>query len=79
MAVFPSHVSYTAFMGTESLHTVFVMATLIGTIRLARSPDWGNAVLLGLIIGLGIYVRSILLLFPIVANGAYMDTRKWYI
>ena len=64
MSVFPSHVSYVAFMGTESLHTVFVMATLIGTIRLARNPDWGNAVLLGLVIGLGIYVRSILLLFP---------------
>ena len=54
-------------MGTESLHTVFVMAALIGTIRLARRPNWRNAVLLGLIIGLGVYVRSILLLFPIVA------------
>ena len=66
MSVFPSHVSYTAFMGTESLHAVFVMATLIGTIRLARRPNWRNAVLLGLIIGLSVYVRSILLLFPIV-------------
>ena len=67
MAIFPSHVSYTAFMGTESLHAVFVMAALIETLCLARHPNWKNAVLLGFIIGIGVYVRSILLLFPVMA------------
>ena len=65
MAVFPSHISYTAFMGTESLHAVFVIAALIGILRLARYPTWKNAVLLGFIIGVGVYVRPISLLFPI--------------
>ena len=67
IALLPSHVmSFTSALLTESLHTVLVLTALIATCHLARHPNWRNAILLGCIIGLGGYVRPILLLFPAV-------------
>ena len=67
IALLPSHISYTTFMSTESIYAVFVLATLIATVRLARYPHWKNAALLGIIIGVSVYMRPTLLMFPIVA------------
>ena len=64
IALLPSHISYTAFMGTETLYALFVVTILITSCHLARHPNWKNASLLGLIIGLSVYVRPTLLLFP---------------
>ena len=48
------------------LHTVLVLAALIAACHLARHPNWKAAALLGLVIGIGLYVRPILLLYPAV-------------
>ena len=65
MALIPSHiVSFTAVLLTQSLHTVFVLLILIAILHLTRSPNWRRATILGLVIGVGVYVRPIMLLFP---------------
>lgn len=67
IALLPSHIiSFTSVLRNEALHTVLVLAALIATCNLARHPNWKRATLLGLILGIGVYVRPILLLFPIV-------------
>ena len=65
IALLPSYVmSYTSVLLTEALHTVLVLTALIVTCHLMRHPNWKNAALLGCILGLGVYVRPILILFP---------------
>ncbi len=67
VALFPSHIiAFTSVILTESLHTTLVLAALIATCHLARHPNRRNAALLGLVIGIGVYARPILLLFPVV-------------
>lgn len=67
VAFLPSHImTYTSVLRNEMLHTALVLAALIATCQLARNPNWKNAALLGLVIGIGLYVRPILLLFPLV-------------
>ena len=67
VAFLPSHiVTFTSELFTETLHTTLVLAALIAACRLARCPNWRNAILLGVILGVGLYVRPILMLFPIV-------------
>lgn len=67
VALLPSHIiSFTSVLRNEMLHTAFVLAALIAACHLARHPNWKNAALLGLILGVGLYVRPILLLFPAV-------------
>ena len=67
IAILPSHIiSFTSVLRNEALHTVLVLAALIATCHLVRFPNWKNATLLGIVIGLGVYVRPILLLFPCV-------------
>ena len=65
VAFLPSHIiSFTSVLRNEMLHTAFVLTALIAVCHLARRPNWKNAALLGLILGVGLYVRPILLLFP---------------
>ena len=67
VALWPSHVFYyTPRLLTESLHTVLVMGALIATYWAVRSRDVKSAALLGLCLGISVYVRPILLLFPLV-------------
>ena len=68
IALLPSHISYTTYMSTETLHAVFVIVTLIVTRHVLRHPNWKSAVWLGFIIGLSVYVRPILLLLPAVVG-----------
>ena len=78
VALLPSHISYTAFMSTESLYAVLVLVTLIATCHLVRYPIWKNAALLGLIIGIGVYVRPLLILFPVVVGLIILaHSRTW--
>ena len=72
IALLPSHIfGYTSVLRMEALHTVFVLSALILTHRTVRVPSVQNAVLLGICLGIGVYVRPILLLFPI-AFGALL-------
>ena len=65
VALLPAHIiAYTPNLLTESLHTVLVLTALLATFRLARSPTWQNAALFGFAIGVSVYVRPVLLLFP---------------
>ena len=65
VALLPSHIiSFTSVLRNEMLHTAFVLTALIAVCHLARRPNWKNAALLGLILGIGLYIRPILLLFP---------------
>lgn len=65
VALLPSHVTtYTSVLRNEMLHTALVLAALIAACHLVRHPNWKNAALLGLVIGVGLYVRPILILFP---------------
>ena len=67
-ALLPSHIiSFTSVLRNEALHTVLVLVALIAACYLARHPTYKNATLLGLIIGVGLYVRPIMLMFPAVA------------
>ena len=67
VALLPSHIiSFTSVLRNEALHTVLALAALIAACQLARRPNWKNAALLGLVIGVGLYVRPILMLFPTV-------------
>ncbi len=67
VALLPSHViAYTSTLRNETLHTALVLIVMIATSRLMRSPTWKNAALLGFMIGVSVYVRPILLLFPVV-------------
>ena len=76
IALLPSHVfGYTAVLRMEALHTVFVLSALVITYQAVRVPSIQNAVLLGLCIGIGIYVRPILLLYPI-AFGALLTLQR---
>ena len=64
-AFLPAHtIAYTPNLWSETLHTTLVMAVLIATLRLVRSPTYLNAILLGFLIGISVYVRPILLFFP---------------
>ena len=66
IALLPSHiVAFTSVLWSESLHSVLVLITLVVTCRTVRAPSWRNAVLLGFVIGVGLYVRPILLPFPL--------------
>ena len=68
VALLPSHIiSFTSVLRNESLHTALTLAALIAVCRLARRPTWANAALFGLVLGVGLYVRPILLVFPVVA------------
>ena len=75
IALLPSHIlGYTAVLRMEALHTIFVLTALVITYRAVRAPRVQNAVLLGLCLGVGLYVRPILLLYPI-AFGAVLILR----
>ncbi len=68
VALLPSQIlSLTATLRSEVLHTVLTLIALIVMFRVMRSPTWKNAVLLGLLIGVSVYVRPILTLFPVLA------------
>ena len=72
VALLPSHIfGYTSVLRMETLHTVLVLSALAVTHRAVREPSGLNAVLLGICLGIGVYVRPILLLFPI-AFGAVL-------
>ena len=72
IALLPSHIlGYTAVLRMEALHTVFVLSALVITYWAVRAPRAQNVVLLGLCLGIGVYVRPILLLYP-VAFGAVL-------
>ena len=72
IALLPSHVfGYTSVLRMETLHTVLVLSALVVTCRAIREPSGLNAVFLGICLGIGVYVRPILLLFPI-AFGAVL-------
>lgn len=65
VALYPSRIiAYTPSLLTETLHTVLVLAVILATLRLAHSPTWKNVALLGILIGVSVYIRPILLLFP---------------
>ena len=67
VAFLPSYViAYTSNLRNETLYAVFVLLALVETIHAVRAPSWRNAALLGVLIGLGVYVRPTLLLFPVV-------------
>ena len=67
VAFLPSHIiSFTSVLRNESLHTVLVLSALIATCHLVRHPNWKNAAFLGFVIGIGLHVRPILLLYPAV-------------
>ena len=67
IALLPSYVvAYTSNLRNETFYAVFVLFALIATIHAVRTPTWRTAVLLGVVIGLGVYVRPTLLLFPFV-------------
>ena len=73
IALLPSHIfGYTAVLRMEALHTVFVLCALVLTYWAVCAPRVQNAVLLGLCLGIGVYVRPILLLYP-VAYGAVLS------
>ena len=77
VAFLPSHIiSFTSVLRNEMPHTALVLAALIVACRLARRPNWKNAALLGLVIGVGLYVRPILLLFPAVVALLIMTQGK---
>lgn len=66
VALLPSHImSFTASLWTETLHTALVLGMLIAVCHLVRHPTRKNAALLGFVLGVSVYVRSILMLFPI--------------
>ena len=72
IALLPSHIfGYTSVLRMEALHTVLVLSALLATYRAVRAPSVENAVLLGVCLGIGIYVRPILVLYPI-AFGAVL-------
>ena len=52
VAFLPSHIiSFTSVLRNEMPHTALVLAALIAACHLARRPNWKNAALLGLVIG----------------------------
>ena len=60
----PSHIfAHVADLRYETLYTTFVLLTLILVCRLARNPSWLSAALVGLAIGVGAYVRPVMLPF----------------
>ena len=66
IALLPSQIfGYTSVLRMEALHTVFVLSALVLTFWAVRAPRIQNAILLGLCLGIGIYVRPILLLYPV--------------
>ena len=68
VALLPSHIiAFTPVLRNEALHLVFVLAALIAACAFARRPDWRSAALFGAILGAGLYVRPILMFFPIAA------------
>ena len=67
IALLPSYiVAYTSNLRNETFYTVFVLLVLIATCYSVRHPNWRTAALLGVVIGLSIYIRPVLLLFPCV-------------
>ena len=67
VALLPSHiVSFTSVLRNEALHTVLLLVALIVTCQAVRQPRGKNAAFLGLVLGIAIYVRPILVLFPFV-------------
>ena len=52
-----------------------VLLALIAATRFMRKPTWQNAVLFGFLIGLSVYVRPILLLFPVAVGGMLLLRR----
>lgn len=72
VALLPSHIfGYTSVLRMETLHTVLVLSALVATYLAVRTPSVRNAALLGICLGIGVYVRPILLLYP-VAFGAVL-------
>ncbi len=68
IALLPSHViAYTPMIRNETLHLVFVLAALVAACAFVRRPDWRSAALFGAILGAGLYVRPILMFFPVAA------------
>lgn len=61
----PSHVLiFPPSLWSENLYAPLVLLTLLIALRLFRNPTWRNALLLGVVIGLGAHVRPVLPLFP---------------
>ena len=68
VAFLPSHIiAFTPVLRNEALHLIFVLAALIAACAFIRRPDWRSAALFGATLGVGLYVRPILMFFPIAA------------
>ena len=66
VAFLPSQLmGYTAMLLTEPLYSVLVLVVVLATHRTILRATWVNAVVLGLAVGISVYVRPILLFFPI--------------
>ncbi len=73
IAFLPSYVvAYTSNLRNETLYAVFVLLALIATVHAVRSPNWRTVIVLGVVIGLGAYVRPTLLLFPFVIGVLFL-------
>ena len=65
-AFIPSHIiGFTPHLLSEALYTALALLALVAATRFLRRPRWLNAVLFGFLVGLSVYVRTVLLLFPI--------------
>ena len=79
IAFLPSYVvAYTSNLRNETFYAVFVLLALITTIYAVRAPNWRTAILLGIVIGLGVYVRPTLLLFPSVFGVLLLLHSFWH-
>ena len=66
LAFLPVHLfRYTAILWNESLYTALALACLLTAFLLVRRPGWRLAALLGVLIGVSVYVRPTLLLLPL--------------
>ena len=65
VAFWPSHITvYTPQLHVEKTYLPLVLLTLICTVNVVRNPRWTSAAILGAVLGLSLYVRSDLALFP---------------
>ena len=78
VALFPSHIAYTANMLTESLYTFLALLAMLCVYLLMRQPNWKTAALVGVVLGVGLYVRPTLILFPFVIPLLILLGRKEY-
>ena len=64
-AFIPSHIiGFTPNLLSEVLYTASVLLALIAATRFMRGPTWLNAAAFGFLVGVSVYVKTVLLLFP---------------